>query len=275
MIYKFGTATYDSISPRFTFAGNSLISTSVASDLRLFRRANSSNGAWTLKQSGATAINIPSQNATFRFVNNDTFNTQFSIGANNGALPVVFLQFNAYLAGTDGVLNWSTASEKNNSYFNIERSTDRIHYESVGQVNGSGNSNEVLQYFYTDKNITDLNTPVVYYRIKQVDFDGNYSYTNEVAIAINAAKGIIHSMVVPNPFVSQFAMVLNSSINGAADVKITDMSGRVLVDKTVEVSKGASVLEIPESVTLSNGIYFLKTTINGQVLTHKLIKTQN
>lgn len=104
-------------------------------------------------------------------------------GAGNTSvpLPVDFIQFTASKQGENVKLNWLTASEKNNDYYTIEKSVDGIEFEEIGNVKGSNNSNQVISYLYLDNNV---NENLLYYRIKQTDFDKKFSYSNIISIKL-------------------------------------------------------------------------------------------
>ena len=89
-------------------------------------------------------------------------------------LPIVLTEFTAELIDADVILNWITASEVNNDYFTIERSMDGSIWNAIGQVNGAGSSSTVNHYDFTDKDAPGM---VLYYRLKQTDFNGNYEYS--------------------------------------------------------------------------------------------------
>lgn len=94
-------------------------------------------------------------------------------------LPVSFLDF--YAVVNDGAVEliWKTASESNNAYFTVERSTDAFNFSPIVNIDGAGNSNEIIRYIYSD---TDPVKGVAYYRIKQTDFDGKFDFSNVIAV---------------------------------------------------------------------------------------------
>ncbi|MFZ1609942.1 MAG: autotransporter-associated beta strand repeat-containing protein [Chitinophagales bacterium] len=99
----------------------------------------------------------------------------FAIGRSASyVLPIVLTEFTAELIDADVVLNWITASEVNNDYFSIQRSMDGSIWNAIGQVDGAGSSSTVNHYDFTDKDAPGM---VLYYRLKQIDFNGNYEYS--------------------------------------------------------------------------------------------------
>lgn len=94
-------------------------------------------------------------------------------------LPVTFLDFSASVKKSGVELIWKTASETNNDFFTIERSTDGFSYVPLATMDGSGNSNEIVSYFFMDENPVQ---GLAYYRIKQTDFDGNFDYSQTLPV---------------------------------------------------------------------------------------------
>src|SRR5690606_34232395 len=135
-----------------------------------------------------------------------TFSTRyFTLGTNDAIvnpLPVTWLYFKGENKGEDNVLTWATASEKNNEYFELERSLDAQNWTTIGQIEAAGYSTTTQTYFYTDKNAPFGR---VYYRVKQVDFDGKYEYAeNVVSLERGFAKEAeeLDFLLYPNPNVT-------------------------------------------------------------------------
>jgi len=103
----------------------------------------------------------------------------------SSALPVTFQSFYIARRGSDVQLNWSTSQELNNKYYQLEKSTDGRNWKQVAVIIGSGTSSSVSKYAYTDKNVSDA---IVYYRIRQVDVNGNALYS-----AIRTLRSNIHN----------------------------------------------------------------------------------
>jgi len=110
-------------------------------------------------------------------------------------LPIELISFKAACNKGSVYLKWVTASEINNDYFTLERSTDAINWTIIGTVDGAGNSNQNINYSYVDN---EPYNGVSYYRLKQTDFDGQFKYSNIIAIiCIDDFIGDIN--VYPNP----------------------------------------------------------------------------
>ncbi|MFI5204695.1 MAG: T9SS type A sorting domain-containing protein [Flavobacteriales bacterium] len=144
-------------------------------------------------------------------------------------------------------LNWATTSEHNNDYFDIEKSNDGEIFEAIGMVEGFGNSNETINYSFTDEN---PNAEVAYYRLKQVDINGQYKLSKLVASACSKEKDIV---VYPNPSNGYF-IVEGTEKN--RDMVITDMLGQVVFKTTCIAEK----TEVNIS-SLPAGTYFITVSL--------------
>ncbi|MBP7478115.1 MAG: T9SS type A sorting domain-containing protein, partial [Chitinophagales bacterium] len=137
------------------------------------------------------------------------FNTGFSgfaFGGSSTLLPVILLEFTGLKMTNYNQLNWITSSEKNNEKFDIERSANGIDFAKIGEVKGNGNSIIQLKYRFEDLKLDDA--PIHYYRLKQVDFDGQFEYSKIIAISQKALDQI---RVYPNPAKSMIHLDLNGT----------------------------------------------------------------
>jgi len=155
-------------------------------------------------------------------------------------------------------LNWSTASETNNSGFDIERSANGI-WLKIGTISGNGNSTVENKYSYTDKN---LNSGIYNYRLKQLDFNGNFEYfdlENEVNIGIPLKYEL--SQNYPNPFNPSTKINFNLPADVHVSLKIFDMTGREIKTLVNEVKTAGYHSVLFSGNDISSGVYFyiLKT----------------
>lgn len=173
----------------------------------------------------------------------------FAVFQSNSFLPVKLQNFTAQKLNENKVgLNWQAASETNNSHFEIERSVDGASFAKIGVVRGAGNSSIAKQYSFTDNAAVAEHSqiPALYYRLKQIDFDGTFEYSNVVVINLGTSATPSNQVVVfPNPATNEI------SIKGlpASGAKITDITGKILLqihqDGTYNVSE------------LKSGMYFI------------------
>jgi hypothetical protein len=197
-----------------------------------------------------------------------------SIPASNSAttLPVSFTSFTATPNKGDILLDWATASEINNSGFMIERSLNGRDFKEVDFVKGAGNSSRIVDYSFTDVNaFNSMRSSVIYYRLKQVDFDGAFNYSNVVRVTKNPKETNILS-VYPNPYNNQFSIDLVAANDGKVMVEMMDIQGRVVRTNEFTLVKGSNVLKMNETSSLENGVYFLRVTVNRETQMLKMIK---
>lgn len=166
-------------------------------------------------------------------------------------LPVEFSEFYGISDNKENLLFWQTTSEINNSHFDIERSSDGLQFEKVSIVEGSGTSSSTLNYQWTDAH-RPLGT--VYYRLKQVDFNGDYDYSSTISLYSEAP--ILLQNIFPNPSSGNFAARFNSAVDGLVIVRITDISGRPISNQEISIRKGFHTTDI-EAIELPKGYYIL------------------
>jgi len=187
--------------------------------------------------------------------------SEFVIGKNSvEALPIELLSFDARCHTGKIELTWSTATEINNDYFTIERSYDGINYSIVGNVEGAGNSSEILHYSFWDQSSME---GTIYYRLKQTDYNGQFQYSDLMAIHCNQIKAE-KILVYPNPASSYVTIELPGNDE--------------LLPYELINTEGQAVLSgmITGKVTLSAnkvlpGMYFVKITTENGILREKLI----
>lgn len=188
-------------------------------------------------------------------------------------LPVVFTALEAKLNNSATDLKWSTLSEKNNAKFIVERSTDMVNFIEIGLVKAVGNSNIKNTYTFTDVKPEAYTTN--YYRIKQVDFDGKFAYSNIASITTdtkgnglnNADEVTTTAKVFPVPTKD----VLNiEQLDGTTlTYSIVDVFGSEVLNGTTEITENGSSINVS---TLANGIYFLVAkTDNGMATKTRFI----
>ena len=178
----------------FVEAGMSTVNApegSVSNYKLLYR--STATGNWAII---GTASEINSEQVKFNDIILSNGDGYFAIGtldAANSSLPVELMSFTASKMNETVLIDWATASEINNDYFEIERSQDLNNWKSIGKVQGNGNSNILIDYTITD--LIPL-SGISYYRLMQVDYDGTQTYTNTVAVNFDDANSI---NIYPNP----------------------------------------------------------------------------
>ena len=184
-------------------------------------------------------------------------------------LPIEFLSFTATCNGKYAELAWSTASERNNDYFVIERSDDVINFTEIARVAGAGNSIEQLDYTYNDYGIHGGDN---YYRLVQVDYDGTRTVSDiVVANCVDAEVGEPEVMAYPNPFNGELTIVLDNFDNRPATIEVYDMLGQqVLFQKaTAPQNSYETILNLSN---LSPAAYTVRVSTADFVINKQVVK---
>ena len=172
----------------------------------------------------------------------------------------------------DVQLKWVTETEKNNDFYSLERSWDGLHYEIINTQKGAGNSYFTLNYFYTDRSVANSGMQKAYYRLKQTDFNGQYSYSKTIVIALNTASPIVNFTCAPNPFYSAFEVKFNSAKAGNATLEVYASNGKKMVTQPIEIYTNENKIIMQKASSFAAGIYFVKINFDTQNYTHKVIK---
>jgi len=181
-------------------------------------------------------------------------------------LPVKLVEFSGKSNDGFNEVYWSTATETNNDYFLLESSPDGINFTEIGTFNGAGNSNSMNYYSTKHNNPNDLE----YYRLKQVDFDGQYEYSN--IIAINSNKDI-NVNIYPNPAKDKLFFNLSTSNDDTYTIIYTNVLGSAYIEQ-IDITQDNNLYEVKEFNKLSPGIYFVQI-LNGNsevIKTKKIVK---
>jgi len=185
----------------------------------------------------------------------------FAVTSCGTALPIELVSFDATLRDDDVVdVYWQTVSERNNDYFTVERSSDGEHWQQVLIEKGAGNSDEVLNYLEYDYSPL---AGVSYYRLKQTNFDGAFTYSNMVSIS-NFNDDVVN--VNPNPNNGNFKIQGNLK---NADLSILNMLGKVVYQYHItDLSKdGGHNIDLTH---LSNGMYMLQINTEDKTISEKI-----
>ena len=188
-------------------------------------------------------------------LSDEDFSTQMII------LPVELISFDAYQKENNILLNWSTASEINNEYFEVHHSIDGTNFRKIQQVSGVGNSIQVNHYALTHKNPTN---GINYYRLKQVDYDGKFEYSDIISVDFRGEDDQVVS-VFPNPFTESITLKIpsserNNSYNNRHSIKIYDSNNRLIQSNKFPNDQDTIQLDLSD---LSEGIYFVSIDLGN------------
>lgn len=189
-------------------------------------------------------------------------------------IPVELTSFTANVNNNKVILNWSTATEINNQGFEIQRAlltnlADKS-WETVGFVNGNGTTTEVSSYSFTD-NLTLTHNHTLYYRLRQIDLDGKFEYSNEIEIEIVLPLKFELSQNYPNPFNPATIISYQLPVNSLVTLRVYNAIGQQVAELINEVKQaGVHKVEFNAS-NLPSGVYFYKLQSDGLVETKKMI----
>lgn len=187
------------------------------------------------------------------------------------SLPVTWLSFTARLEKEAFEMNWVTAAEKNNSHYEVEMMLDpAIGFEQIGKVDSKAtNSTTAIRYAF--RHSYSGVTGTYYFRLKQLDVDGAFTYSKTIAIQISA-KGGIKLKVAPNPITHSSQLCMIAPETAVLKIIILDINGIVVHKQLHNTVKGENCISLSLDNKLPSGIYFLTAESKFGVNQHKLIK---
>lgn len=215
----------------------------------------------------ASASSLPA--GTVVYVAIDGFagsNCKYSISAINAApLAVKMKSFEGWRGNDFNLLTWVTSKEKNNQYFEIERSADGSNFSALGRVEGALNSSVEKRYSFKDSE------PLItgYYRLRQVDASGNITYSRVIRIIRTAVNTLAAKF--ENPVYDVLKANLQTNQAGTAQIRIVDVTGKTMVGESIQLQKGGNQYR-SDLNRLSPGTYYLVITQDNVRKTFPFIK---
>ncbi|MBV6480064.1 MAG: hypothetical protein HGGPFJEG_02898 [Ignavibacteria bacterium] len=188
-----------------------------------------------------------------------------AFGGNNSALPVELASFISSVSGSNVTLNWSTVREVNNSGFEVERSDVNpqtpVDWKKVGYVSGNGTTNEMKNYSFTDRG---LDQGKYNYRLKQIDYNGNFEYFNLAnEVIVGSPEKFSLSQNYPNPFNPSTKINYDLPVDANVSLKVYDMTGKEIVTLVNEYkSAGYHTAEF-NALNLSTGVYLYRISVHN------------
>ena len=184
-------------------------------------------------------------------------------------LPVKLLGFSGNYHDNATALSWETEAEVNFDHYEIERSNNGSDFIYTGKV-AAQSGNDKKQYSFND-NIATVNGSLFYYRLKMVDIDGKFKYSNVILIRRDA-KSINGISVSPNPVVGSGAATvrITSATSGKIDLRVIDMAGKIVLQQQTRVSEGTNSISINNTTRLQSGIYTVQVLQNDEAMNTKI-----
>lgn len=176
-------------------------------------------------------------------------------------LPIELIGFDAKKTDQGVAISWTTATEINNDYFEIQRSNNNSDFNLVERVNGAGNSNIKLNYSIFDK---EALTGVVFYRLMQVDYDGKTTYSNSISLTPNREGISVENLITDD---NKLSFDFINPNNEKVQIKLIDINGRTV--KTIDLNNSQSInIDVNN---LSSGIYMMTVLSSQRILVKKIL----
>jgi hypothetical protein len=185
----------------------------------------------------------------------------------NQTLPVELISFEGDCNMNDVNLQWATASETNNDYFTIQKSRDIYDFENVSDVPGAGNSNSNIYYSYT---VDPYENGITYYRLKQTDFDGKYSYSNIISTDCSDHSNLSDSYNLITTGEKKITIQVHMNSTSAAIIKVYDISGKEITTILNEANLGSGDHTYTYDF-ISPGMFVIKAVIGNNTHVNKII----
>ncbi len=181
-------------------------------------------------------------------------------------LPIELLSFNAVRSDNVALLLWETGTEINNSFFQIERSTDGFDFFPIGIIPGAGNSNNPIQYSFIDS------TPVKginYYRLQQFDFDGA-SALSDVRVLDFSGSLLGNLIMYPNPLAADAELNIYFPEKGMLQLEVFDINGRMVFNWSGGDFESNEIVNVGQ-LNLEQGLYVVRVYSSNSVFSGRLI----
>ena len=236
-----------------TYPGNVLLGTTASLN---------TGGSWSTKTLSGVNLSAGNQRIYLTASNGTPLKLNWlriNCASSCGTLPVELTSFEVQKASAHSAcLEWETASEKNNKEFSIERSVDGIQFETIGSVAGTNTSSQTNNYVYTDSNVSGAE---VYYRLKQIDMNGNYFYSEVREVSFEQNSILLRGNTIVSYLLS----------GQEIHYTIVSQLGQLVGEGLYEAGAGTTEKIIPLE-KLSEGVYFVKVVSDDILFSGKIIK---
>lgn len=229
-------------------------------NLHLFRRPGAS--PWELTTSTA---NI-STNAIFSEGVNSF--SEWTAAPKSSTLPIELLDFYAINNHHHVDIYWSTSAEINNDYFTVEKSKNAIDFQAINIVPGAGNSNYFIYYQDVDTNPWN---GISYYRLKQTDFDGAFTYSKIISVNRSKDQSLNEIAIYPNPCTDFLNIFINAPCESFVKLEISNIYGQVVSVEDFQISSSKNSLRV-NTQGLASGKYLIRLTTNSDFKVLTFIK---
>ena len=267
-----GTGTYTPITVNNFYywggAANAELNGHTEANLQMFQRVQYWNGTtnpiyWeprtTTTVTGSDYVSSTTTNNTLMLIY-----IEVTLGSTDNPLPVEYLSFKAFCNNSINTITWQTVSENNNLGFNIEKSNDGIEWENLGFVAGNDNTNAVSSYYFNDN---FPYSPITYYRLQQIDYDGQSNYSSIISITCNQEN--TEEEIVPLYNNGQLILNIYGNINNNYKIIVTNAIGQLIVSKHIQLENSIQSINIDGD--FAQGIYYISLLSDKSILSKPLL----
>ncbi|MBN2682270.1 MAG: T9SS type A sorting domain-containing protein [Bacteroidales bacterium] len=195
--------------------------------------------------------------------------SQFGIGISDFVLPIELLSFNGTCYNDHILLKWKTASEINNDFFTVERSSDGNIWLDIATVTGAGNSDEVLEYSAKDMDIKEFSGPI-YYRLRQTDYDGTNAVSKTIVMDCYSLDQSAVLFISTGLDSDKIIVSFNGAEGKTFTISVVDMLGRKLFANQLVVSEPGEQIKIDKS-QFSSGLYNIVIQSETTLITKQIV----
>ena len=240
----------------------------------VLKRANSTSSWQTVGTHSSTTQSESGGTATALRTGLNSF-SQFSIGKNSGigGLPIQLIKFDVKRNKDVVDIVWSTASEINNDYFTIERSINGIQFEELHRISGAGNSTIINKYEDADAHPF---AGTSYYRLKQTDYDGRFTYSAIKSVDIIATGfnqlNLKITAVFPNPFSEKLTVAFESKVAAEIKIRLINSTGQIEFEEYFNAALGNNEYNFSDKTGLKPGVYIFEIESDGAKDSKRVIK---
>lgn len=187
---------------------------------------------------------------------------------------VVYASLDAMTSGKSVFVKWVTASELNNSHFEVERSLDMQNFKTVALVLDGFTAEGTGKTYQFKENADELKKDkTVYYRLKQFGNDGQISYSSILTVKMQGDAAVSYMNIAPNPMGDNLNVTIRKIATGAAEVRIVTLAGQTLLSKQSTLTKDGATVLVEGLNQLPAGMYLAELLVNGKLIeSQKLVK---
>ena len=227
---------------------------------------NDQAGAYTLIDNANITVGTVSGGFYLEF-NVSSFSEFLAHEPAAAPLPIALSNFQGKLMTRSNMLTWTTETERNGSYFDVQRAVSgSLDFETIGRVDANGNTNTLMSYSFEDEKPSSL----AYYRLKMVDLDGSFEYSDVISL-LRKEKGFGLYGAYPVPTSAVLTVEFTTEEASDMTVALTDVTGRVLLTEKFESTSGIQKHDVDMS-SLALGTYFVKLSDGQQTLIQRVVK---